>query len=377
MNPRFAYKKYPTIRKVDSFHEFISQEYSLENMCIVDIDFTNINFEINWDALQIGNTTFLGCTFDKSSLQKLYTKGAMIFPKKSTLPYNPYRTAMYDFKELNQVNEKGNTIDLEIYNHFSRYRHVNSMEENLWQRIHDHAIDTNLNEYLTLGANGEKEKKIVGIMGGHSVSRSSKEFMECALLCQKLSKAGYFVVTGGGPGIMEAANMGAYFGAYSRDELVDGISFLAQAPMYSDDQFSELAIELREKFDSGYESLAIPTWFYGHEPSNVFSSHIAKYFSNSIREDTLLAISLHGVIFCPGSAGTIQEIFADAAQNHYSTYKWISPMIFYGKDYYEKKLPVRPLIESLSGTKTYSKSIQFSDSQDEILAFLNENPPKL
>lgn len=376
MNPRFEYKKYPTIRKVDSFHEFISQEYSLENLCIVDIDFTDINFDINWDALQIGNTTFLGCTFDESSLQKLYIKGAMIFPKKSTLPYNPYRTSMYDFKELNRLNN-GESVDLAIYNHFSCYRHTNSMEENLWQRIHDHAIDTNLNEYITTGANGHKEKKIVGIMGGHSVARNSREFLDCALLCQKLTKAGYFIVTGGGPGIMEAANMGAYFGAYSLEELMKGIQFLSKAPKYSDKHFSELAIELREKFSKGYESLAIPTWFYGHEPSNVFSSHIAKYFSNSIREDTLLAISLHGVIFCPGSAGTIQEIFADAAQNHYSTYKWISPMIFYGTEHYSEKLPVKPLILALSSDKKYANSIYFSDENDDIIAFLKSNPPKL
>ena len=51
-------------------------------------------------------------------------------------------------------------------------------------------------------------------------------------------------------------------------------------------------------------SLAVPTWFYGHEPSNLFASHIAKYFSNSIREDTLLAVALYGIVFAPGSAGT-------------------------------------------------------------------------
>ena len=32
-------------------------------------------------------------------------------------------------------------------------------------------------------------------------------------------------------------------------------------------------------------SLGIPTWFYGHEPPNVFCDGIGKYFSNAIRED--------------------------------------------------------------------------------------------
>ena len=76
----------------------------------------------------------------------------------------------------------------------------------------------------------------------------------------------------------------------------------------------------------------MPTWFYGHEPTNLFSVHVAKYFSNSIREDGLLAIAEHGIIFSPGSAGTTQEIFQDATQNHYATFGTISPMVFLSKE---------------------------------------------
>src|SRR5690606_40682509 len=61
------------------------------------------------------------------------------------------------------------------------------------------------------------------------------------------------------------------------------------------------AKKVLKKYPKGNENLAIPTWFYGHEPSNLFASSIAKYFSNSIREDTLLAICLYGIVFAPGS----------------------------------------------------------------------------
>ena len=54
--------------------------------------------------------------------------------------------------------------------------------------------------------------------------------------------------------------------------------------------------------DSG-RSLGIPTWFYGHEPPNAFSSAIAKYFRNAIREDVLLQVCRGGIVFLPGSAG--------------------------------------------------------------------------
>lgn len=51
---------------------------------------------------------------------------------------------------------------------------------------------------------------------------------------------------------------------------------------------------------SAGRSLSIPTWFYGHEPTNVFATEIAKYFSNALREDTLLHRCGGGVVFLPG-----------------------------------------------------------------------------
>ena len=96
----------------------------------------------------------------------------------------------------------------------------------------------------------------------------------------------------------------------------------------------QCAQEVLDMFRHGQSSLAVPTWFYGHEPSNLFSVHIAKYFSNSLREDGLLAIAMHGIIFAPGSAGTTQEVFQDATQNHYATYGVVSPMVFLGREHF-------------------------------------------
>ena len=63
------------------------------------------------------------------------------------------------------------------------------------------------------------------------------------------------------------------------------------------------------------------------EPISLFASHIAKYFSNSIREDGLLAVATAGIVFAPGGAGTMQEIFQDGAQNAYRVFGR-SPMAF-------------------------------------------------
>ena len=130
-----------------------------------------------------------------------------------------------------------------------------------------------------------------------------------------------------------------------------------------------------ERFSNGGESLGIPTWYYGHEPPNLFASHIAKYFSNSLREDGLLTIAEHGVIFAPGSAGTIQEIFMDACQNHYASLGNISPMVFLNRDYWTTTKPVYPLLKTLAAGRPYDKLLTIADEEDEVIDFILSHPP--
>jgi hypothetical protein len=65
--------------------------------------------------------------------------------------------------------------------------------------------------------------------------------------------------------------------------------------------------------------VGIPTWFYGHEPPNPACELHAKYFANSVREEGLLTVATGGIIYTPGSAGTVQEVFQDYCQNHYGS----------------------------------------------------------
>ena len=81
-------------------------------------------------------------------------------------------------------------------------------------------------------------------------------------------------------------------------------------------------------------SLAIPTWLYDHEPVGRFASHIAKYFANSIREDGLLRVAGAGVVFAPGGAGTVQEVFQDLAVNTYADPADRAPMVFLNRDHF-------------------------------------------
>ena len=125
----------------------------------------------------------------------------------------------------------------------------------------------------------------------------------------------------------------------------------------------------------GGRSLGIPTWLYGHEPPNPFASHVAKYFANSVREEGLITVARAGIVFAPGAAGTIQEIFQDAAQNRYAVTGEVSPMVFLDRTFWSETKPVYPLLEGLADGFQYGGFLTAVDTAEEAIEFLKEHPP--
>ena len=362
-----------SVQEIESLMDLLDRGIALRNCAIQGVDLTAV--DINWRSLDVKGAAFLGCRLRPSDTEYLLSAGAMLFPTCDDLPYQPYRSQLYGWEELLEGSDSGKSKDLIIYEHFSSFRFSPSITEALYQRIHDHAIDDALGDYLQPRADKTYNRKCVGIMGGHGTLRTDPNYAKVVRTAHLLSKAGYLVVSGGGPGIMEAANLGAYLGKYDDDVIDDVIATMSKAPHYTDPGYSDAAINVLRTYDDGCESLAIPTWFYGHEPSNVFATQIAKYFSNSIREDNLLAICLHGIVFAPGSAGTTQEIFQDAAQNHYTTFDYVSPMVFLGEDRYTKETNLYDTLHQLAAGKEYQQYIILTDTPAEAAAAIAAHPP--
>ena len=229
------------------------------------------------------------------------------------------------------------------------------------------------------------DRKVVAIMGGHAVKRGSQAYDDAAVASAMLTERGFLVITGGGPGAMEAAHLGAAVGRPGQDldaalrHLATGVLDSGGKPVtYGGDPKDpapinpEAVTALGEYYRTGWEvrqsypaggGVAIPTWMYGWEPTTVFAGEVAKYFQNSIREDGLLAAATHGIIYAQGSAGTLQEVFQDGAQNFYRSFPapaeagrgMFSPMVFLGDfwtvddpaDAGRRTLPVKHLLDKL------------------------------
>ncbi len=350
----------------------------LENEEIVkNVVFQNVNFEVISAIAQKAeyhNCMFMGCVLPVS-WEAEKTSKSLVFPKID-VPFNVYIPCLYNKEKLyaNYVLGKpdtfANTYDQKIYRHYlETSKHARNIKEMLARRIHDHSISEALNEFLS----NYHEKKVVAIMGGHSLKRDEKVFFQIALLSKKLTEEGYLMISGGGPGAMEATHVGAWFAGKSDLLLEQACLTLGKAPDYKHPLWLEVALDVISMHpEPQYESVGIPTWHYGHEPSTPFATRIAKYFENSIREEGLLSIAKGGIIFTPGSAGTLQEIFQEAVQNHYLVFGYASPMIFFNTSYWNSYIPVVPFFKQMIKEEKY-KNLIFSvfDSSEEVIEELN------
>ena len=215
-------------------------------------------------------------------------------------------------------------------------------------------------------------------MGGHALDRDAPFYRTVATLGRALTRGGFSVATGGGPGVMEAANLGAWLAPFADDALDDALAMLAPASNYAADPdgYVERALAVRARWPRGGESLGVPTWVYVDEPTSAFATHIAKYFTNSIREDGLLAIARSGVVYAPGGAGTQQEIFTDTAQNSLTLYKVRSPMIFFGRRFFEREHPeLVTAARRQAAAFDWSELVAVCDEPDEVVAFIAEHDP--
>ena len=296
----------------------------------------------------------------------------------TTFPSDLYMTEdLLGSWDPNDVLSYASTMDARVYaKAYSDGLRVSRDDHTARARaLHDHGITRALSRQLA-------GQRVVAFMGGHKLARDSDSYRMVAECARVIARDGVIVVSGGGPGAMEAAHLGARLVESGDAEFHAALSILKQEPRFPSYKATDFvlpdgslsvdllaaihkwqspAFEVARRWDPSAVTVGIPTWLYGHEPPTPLATAHAKYFENSVREDGLLAVAKAGVVFAEGSAGTLQEVFQDAAQNHYKSVDDIqSPMVFLDVDeFWSVKRPVRLLLEGL-----------FDEETEQILHFV-------
>lgn len=366
------------IDDLDGFRNWLADKPVSTPAAIQDLKLTELSEQITRHHYM--GSLFLGCELDNLTAGYITSTGGTVIPDDKSFQFSIHRARLYTPDELfagfnpDDPNGYRNTVDYAIYREYLHAgKRTTKMNVSLARSLHDHSITEALDQLID-------GRKVVAVMGGHGMERGDDFYFRIARIARTLTRDGFLVATGGGPGAMEAAHLGAWFATRDEALMEQAIALLKVRPEgappgkeYADADWLHRAMRVRDEFPldeadvDQCQSVGIPTWFYGHEPPAPFPTHIAKYFANSIREDGLLEIAHHGVIFAPGSAGTTQEIFQDAAQNHYGSVSVISPMILFGVHHWTAVRPVWPLLEAVSAGHRYGEIVSLTDDESDVL----------
>ncbi len=307
-------------------------------------------------AVDVTGALFLGCLLRPQDGESVRARGAIVFPTIPAVPIDMYRTTLYTPQELYDTDDYPLSLDARVYAWSQR---EDSRDTALAQALHDHSLGLALEDWT-------RGRRLVGVMGGHSAARGEHAYADGARMGRMLAQT-HTVATGGGPGAMEAVNLGGYLSGYDEDALEDALGMLSSVPGFAPriGDWARAAFAVRDRFPSGSDSLGIPTWHYGHEPPNAFAAAIAKYCHNAQREAILLEICQAGIVFLPGAAGTVQEIFQDACENYYADESSTAPMVLVGREYWTERYPAWPLLKALAKGRPMEAHVHLVDSIDE------------
>ncbi len=321
----------------------------------------------------------LGGRVTRRLAQHLLEHGAVVFPSSTQSPVDAFRTTLYQADELYAgLAEVGysQTLDARAYAWSLQTRRSHDVFSSMVCAIHDTGMADALQE-IADGA------PLVGVMGGHAVRRDEPAYYQAAQLGLELGRRGLVVGTGGGPGAMEAVNLGA--SCADRAELDWAVAAVADVSTFTGhvEAWARAAFKVRAGLRSTNEgsdsrpvrSVGVPTWFHGHEPPNVFCDAIAKFFSNAVREDELLARCSAGLVVLPGAAGTVQEIFQGVTPRYYANGDLpIPPVVLVGRDHWTHRLPVWPVLTALAEQRSLSRAIHLVEDTKEAAALLTCRP---
>lgn len=183
---------------------------------------------------------------------------------------------------------------------------------------------------------GEIDRKIVSVFGTHALDESNDTYKHCENTAYELGLKNYAIITGGGPGIMKAANSGAMRAKTLSIGFKAGL--LKSEQTVKDDVFTHI---------------------YS------FNFLFTRRFCLAIKSDAL--------VFYPGGYGTLNEFFEYVTLIQTGMADTV-PVILVDKKYWSglfKWLREETLTHQFI-TEKHLKGLHFADTTEEVIKIIEE-----
>ena len=212
------------------------------------------------------------------------------------------------------------------------------------QKLTDKEVDENIEEYIETITEEFREgfkflkkyPKTVSIFGSARLTPASSHFDDAKKLAGRIVKElGYSIITGGGPGIMEATNQGAH------EAKGDSIGFDIELP--------------NEQNKNAYV---------------LHSVHFRYFFARK----AMLTFSAEAFVFFPGGFGTFDELFSILTLIQTNKIPRV-PVILFGKDFWQ---PLKEFINAHMLTQHHTispedmNSFVVTDSTDATIKIIKD-----
>src|SRR5664280_1945627 len=217
------------VESLEQFDRLRSRSRSMAGWFVQDLDLRDRSEALLTARPQ--GAVFLGCQMARHVEDSLRDRGALLFPGLVGLPFDPYRARLYTAAELYGDVAGGGAYTDSPDARSNAWRLAQGTPPDVAATLAMSLHDPSIGDALMDAVDRIDRAHVVGVMGGHDVVRGSRTYEDAAKLGLALTRAGMTVFTGGGPGAMEAVNLGARMAA-APDELEDVLATLAAVPTF-------------------------------------------------------------------------------------------------------------------------------------------------
>ena len=153
--------------------------------------------------------------------------------------------SLYKGYQLGKPGSFKDCYDQQVYRHYLNMgKMATDIKETLGRTLHDHSMTNAMNDFLSQF----DERQVVGFMGGHGLLRTDDTYRQIVSVSKTLTENNCLMVSGGGPGAMEATHLGAWMAGRTEAETDDALAMLKEAPSFNDRLWLETALQVMEKY---------------------------------------------------------------------------------------------------------------------------------